>query len=178
MKCERCLIVAIGPGGLIGTKEGGLPWKSDEDFQFFRNTTAGWPVIFGENTYKNMPTTPLPNRLNIVVSTDAAPGIDPKGNLVFGSIESALDFAKNFSRVFIAGGRMVYKYALENNLVDRIFLSEIKGEFSGDVYFPIPDFQKWLSDNGWKMEYSTPSKSTAPEVLFMEWVNPPPPSVK
>ena len=166
---EKCLIVAIGENGLIGTKEGGLPWKSAEDFKFFRDTTQNWPTIFGENTYGCMPVTPLPNRLNMVVSLGAKDAINQKGNLVFGQIESALDFVKNFSKAFICGGRMVYKYALENDLVDKVYLTEVMGKFDGDVYFPIPEFPKWLENNGWKIESDETSGSANPPVRFTTW---------
>jgi len=170
MKNEVCLIVAIGPNGLIGTKDGRLPWRSEEDFRFFKQTTGGWPVIFGENTYKNLSRRPLSNRLNIMVSKDAPTGVDIMGHIVFRSIEGAICFAKNFSRIFIAGGAMVYKYALEKDLVDRIFLSELDGEFSGDVYFPFPNFRRWLKDNGWKMAYSESNDYATPPVRFTEWI--------
>ena len=38
--------------------------------------------------------------------------------------------------MFLIGGGQLYKYALENDLVDRIVASIIPGRHEGDVFFP------------------------------------------
>ena len=38
---------------------------------------------------------------------------------------------------------MVYKYAIENDLVDIIFLTRIHTHIAGDTFFPIIDMKKW-----------------------------------
>ena len=43
-------------------------------------------------------------------------------------IETAIQFASNYSKIFICGGRSVYKYCLENNLIDTIYLTEVSSE--------------------------------------------------
>jgi dihydrofolate reductase len=37
----------------------------------------------------------------------------------------------------------VYAQALEQNLADVIYATEIHGEFSGDAFFPVIDLDKW-----------------------------------
>ena len=38
---------------------------------------------------------------------------------------------------------MVYKYALEKNLVDIIYLTQIHAEIDGDTFFPKLNMKKW-----------------------------------
>jgi dihydrofolate reductase len=41
-------------------------------------------------------------------------------------------------KVFVIGGGEIYRHCLENNLVDRVLASEVKGydEVEGGVFFP------------------------------------------
>lgn len=122
-----CASVAIGPRGIIG-KDNVMPWHSKQDFYHFRTITTPYPCIFGRNTYMNMPKTPLPNRLNIVCSS----AFDNEYiNDVFyaHSLESAIDFVKfsgHWDKLFICGGSSIYKYALEKDLIDVLYLTKIK----------------------------------------------------
>ena len=44
------------------------------------------------------------------------------------------DFYKN---IFVIGGVEIYKYFIENNLINKYYITEIKQEFEGDTYFPM-----------------------------------------
>ena len=37
---------------------------------------------------------------------------------------------------FIIGGGQIYKLALENNLVDKIYLTKVHHAYDGDTFFP------------------------------------------
>ena len=50
---------------------------------------------------------------------------------------------KNKKEVFIIGGGEIYKYALEKNIVDIIFLTRIHTEMEGDTFFPKIDLKNW-----------------------------------
>ncbi len=43
--------------------------------------------------------------------------------------------------MFILGGAQIYELAL--NIADRIYLTEIHGEFEGDTFFPEIDSSVW-----------------------------------
>ena len=38
--------------------------------------------------------------------------------------------------IFIIGGQKVYEEVLKKDLVDKIYLSRVKGKYVGDKYFP------------------------------------------
>lgn len=63
------LIIACDPNGGIGY-ENKLPWTNIQgDLPRFKRLTDGHPVIMGRNTWDSLPKKPLPNRINIVVTT-------------------------------------------------------------------------------------------------------------
>jgi len=144
------LVVALGPDGIIGDKTS-LLWHSKKDFEFFKFVTMGKPCIFGYNTFFNLPTYPLKNRLNIVASLDYTKNSvvsTGKGSYVeVPSIEEGLILSNNYDDVIICGGRGIYEYALKNKLVNRIFFSEIDSSKLREkikalneedlVYFPV-----------------------------------------
>ena len=63
------LIIACDPNGGIGYQNR-LPWSNIQgDLPRFKRLTDGHPVIMGRNTWDSLPKKPLPNRINIVVTT-------------------------------------------------------------------------------------------------------------
>lgn len=154
-------IVAVGPNGVIG-HNGKMPWYSKQDFYHFRKITTPWPCIFGKNTFLGMPRKPLPNRLNIVCSSKYKNEFKD-GVFYANSLESAINYCGDFNQIFICGGGAVYKYALDNDLIDVMYLTKISSdELSRQIratpkaftYFPI-DINMFFK-NGWhaeKIEY-------------------------
>ncbi|WP_454300128.1 dihydrofolate reductase [Salana multivorans] len=51
---EVGMVWAQTPGGVIAA-DGHLPWDVPEDFQHFRDTVAGRPVVVGRATWESMP---------------------------------------------------------------------------------------------------------------------------
>lgn len=63
------LILACDPNGGIGY-ENRLPWTNIQgDLPRFKRLTEGHPVVMGRNTWDSLPKKPLPNRVNIVVTS-------------------------------------------------------------------------------------------------------------
>jgi dihydrofolate reductase len=63
------LILACDPDGGIGY-ENRLPWSNIQgDLPRFKRLTEGHPVVMGRNTWDSLPKKPLPNRVNIVVTS-------------------------------------------------------------------------------------------------------------
>ena len=100
------IVVAIDGDYGIG-KGSDLPWERNvEDMKFFKELTVGTgkyiaktpgnftvtnTVIMGRVTYESLPDNfrPLPNRINIVISTTLDPAQNP-GVIVFESLHDAL----------------------------------------------------------------------------------------
>ena len=97
----------------------------------------------GRKTYESIGR-PLTNRTNIVITRQADYSV--QGCIIVPSLEAAIEkacAAPGSEEIFINGGSEIYKQALEKNIVDRIYLTEIDAEFAGDAYFPEIDESKW-----------------------------------
>ena len=129
------LIVAMDQNRLIGDEKG-LPWRLPADLRRFRKLTTGKPIIMGRKTLEHIGG-PLNDRLNIVVTRQ--PHYAATGCVVAHSIEEALQLAKNAlpdlgaDEIMVIGGAEVYRQAMP--FVDRIYLTEVEGEFTGNTWF-------------------------------------------
>jgi dihydrofolate reductase len=128
------VIAAIGRNRELG-KAGAekLLWNIPEDFEHFKKTTMGKPVIMGLNTYNSIGR-PLPGRLNIVLSKDP---VEIQGVTVVDSLEKAYEVARatGADEVFNMGGASVYAQGIKD--ADRLYLTLIDADFpEADVFFP------------------------------------------
>ena len=128
------LIVAKSKHNVIGDK-GRIPWHIPNDLKRFKELTTGKTVIMGRKTFESLPEEykPLPNRINIVLSTDKT--YQTNCCIVTDDLKKALRKAGSDKEVFIIGGEQVYKEGLR--YADKIYVTEVDGEFKGDAYFPI-----------------------------------------
>ena len=131
------IIVAVSKNGVIG-KENDLIWDLPKDIKFFKETTLGHHVIMGRKNFESIPHNyrPLPNRTNIVITRNL--NYKAKDCIIVNSIKKAIDIAKKNGdkEPFIIGGGEIYKLALEENLVNKIYLTRIHHSFEGDTFFP------------------------------------------
>jgi dihydrofolate reductase len=141
---KKIIISAVGKNGVIG-KNGELPWHSKEEFQHFKNTTLGHPMIMGRKTFDSLKV-PLKGRKHLIVSHNKSLSYPFDEVEVFSSIKEAIESCekKNFEKVFIIGGGEIYRQALE--FVDELLISVMHFRADGDTYFP--DINK----NVWKEE--------------------------
>lgn len=130
------LIVAYDKNRVIGNK-GRIPWRIKGEQLRFKNLTTGNVVVMGRRSYEEIGR-PLPNRLTIVVSLTKC--FDEENVITVKSIEEAIEKAEG-KDVFISGGARIYEEALP--LCDKLFITEVDGEFEGDTYFPEFDEQKY-----------------------------------
>ena len=137
------IIVAVAnyyaeKGYAIG-KNGGIPWSCPQDMKWFKDTTIGHAVIMGRKTFDSLKK-PLKDRINIVItSKDIVTNSEEKVYTVK-SVEEAISLAKSLTMndIFIIGGASIYKYALEHDLVDKIYIDYLS-EFveDADAFFPL-----------------------------------------
>ena len=145
MEKRISLIVAVADNSMVIGKDNDLIWYLPKDLKYFKDTTENHHVIMGRKNYLSIPEKyrPLKGRTNIVITRKEA--FEAQGCVVMSSIETAIDYALNNGdkEPFIIGGGQVYKYVLENNLVDRMYITWVHDEFEGDTFFPEFDVEKW-----------------------------------
>lgn len=115
-----------------------LPWHLPTDFKRFKTLTTGHPLVMGRKTFESLLHQnggPLPNRENVVLTRHPT-RVDHPGIHVYSGLTEALDAFADAERVFIGGGAGVYRSVLDEGLADRLELTFVEGEFSGDTFFP------------------------------------------
>lgn len=131
------IISAMTKNSVIG-KDNKLPWNIPEEMKHFRKSTSGNTVLMGRKTFEGMGR-PLPNRNNIVISRTVS---SIEGCDVFPTIEEGIEKAKTYGKdIFIIGGSMIYELGIP--YADKMYLSYIKEDYSGDTYFPEFDENEW-----------------------------------
>ena len=130
-------VVAMDANRLIGA-DGGLPWRLPADLRFFRQLTLGHPLLMGRRTWESLPRRPLPERRNIVVTRQA--GYEAPGAELASDVESALAMVPA-GELMVIGGAAIYESLMAR--VDRLYVTEVEGDFSGDTWFPPFDATGW-----------------------------------
>ena len=82
---------------------------------------------------------PLPGRDNIVVTRDPAYRAD--GVQIVHSLEEAITATRNAEEAMVIGGAQLYAEALPK--AERMYLTLIDTDFSGDAYFPEYATNEW-----------------------------------
>ncbi len=97
--------------------------------------------MYGRKTFESIGK-PLPNRVNAVITSNKV----IEGVKVYSSLTNAIEKLKmEFpeKEIFIIGGGQIYKEALNNDLVDTLYITKIKKEvLDADTYFPEIDYRK------------------------------------
>lgn len=142
MKQPIIIIVGMTKDRVIG-KGNDLPWHISGDLQHFKRQTLGNTVIMGHNTYLSLKRPSLPGRSNIVIS----PELDSNEHItVCRTLDEALKTGQELGKkIFIMGGAYTYEHALP--YADYLYVSLVKKDYEGDVYFPIFEVDHWTKES-------------------------------
>jgi len=120
-------------------KDNKLLWHIKEDFNWFKKHTLGKVIVMGRNTYNSIGT-PLPKRLNVVLTKDK--NFKPHPDvIVMNSLEEVFIEFRHELEIMIIGGATLYEQCLP--LANRIYLTEIDKAFDADTHFPTFDTELW-----------------------------------
>ena len=139
------IIVAIARNGVIGKANGEMSWHVKEEFQHFKNTTLGFPIIMGRKTFETLGK-PLKGRLNIVVSKNKSYKTSFNEVVIKKSIDEAIDYCKSVKpeKIFVIGGGEIYKQAI--SFVDEMIITFMKFDAEGEVKFPLINSDDWNTE--------------------------------
>lgn len=142
-----------GRTGAIGNQNG-MPWHLSEDMRHFKELTISHPVVMGRRTWESMGSKPLPNRDNIVVTTD--PRYRAPGATVVSAAEDALDLARQETipadgmdrgEIWIIGGAKLFEHFF--SLADRAFVTDLDLEVPADTF--MPDMDDLVQERFWRV---------------------------
>lgn len=139
------IIAAMAEGNRGIGYQGGLPWSLPAELSHFHSVTLGHCLIMGRKTYESIGR-PLPGRKMVVLTRSGFQNVDGLGVKIVGSLPEALQVAEveyKETEVFIIGGEGVFKEALEQGIVQRIYLTKVHATVNADVFFPYFDDSEW-----------------------------------
>jgi dihydrofolate reductase len=161
------IIVATDKNGCIG-KKNQLPWHLPADLAFFKQTTSGQAILMGRKTYESIGK-PLPNRLNLVVSSQLS--LPELPNLkVFSNPEMVLDYCHraDIKSLYLIGGGQLYKQMLSQ--ATTILRTLVDTEVDAcDTYFPDLEAKSTFKLVG--SSFRAADEKNKFDVYFQEWVN-------
>ena len=140
---KLALIAAVADNGIVG-RNNTMPWHLPEDLKYFKRVTLGKPVVMGRKTWDSIGR-PLPGRTNIVISRQVNLVIE--GARVVADLPSALELAQSIGatddteELMVIGGSEIYALALP--LAQRLYLTEVHAEVTGDASFPDWNRGEW-----------------------------------
>ena len=140
------IIVAIDEKRGIG-KNNDLLFRIPEDGKRVRTLTSGHPLVMGRKTFASLGRL-LPNRSHIVITRnpDSLKEFSYQPEAIVSSIQEGIFAAQKFpgaDEIFIFGGGQIFKEAIEEGLVNRLYLTIVKGDYGADTFFPeYPQFTK------------------------------------
>lgn len=134
--------------GVIG-KDGKLPWSLPNDMKFFKEQTTGNAIIMGRKTFESMGEKALPNRVNIVLTSDKDYKADQV--LIFHTVEEILHYIEQHEgKYYLIGGTGIFRSMLA--YCTDLYRTTIEADFEGDVYFP----EELIDRNEWTLTKTIP----------------------
>ncbi len=144
------IIVAVGENGAIG-KNGDLLWHIKEDMLYFKETTQNHPVLMGRKTWESLQIKPLPQRHNIIISSNKDFVFPSKEISVLHSLQEVKKIQNFDTEVFIIGGGSIYKEFLP--ITNKIYLTKVYRSYTdADTFFPE------IKESEWKIVYQSEKK--------------------
>lgn len=135
------IIVAVAKNNVIG-KDNQLIWHLPEDLKRFKRLTTNHTIIMGRKTFESLGRV-LPNRKHVILCNDAEMNIDDENVEILDDISKLKKYKDSEEENFVIGGATIYKLLMP--YADKMYVTHIKEEFEGDVYFPE------ISEKDWKI---------------------------
>ena len=145
------LLVAMERNHVIGSNND-LPWHLPNDLRYFKEKTIGNTIIMGRKTFASIGRA-LPKRRNVVITRNSEIEF-PDGVEVIDNLDLVRQWNNEQpnEEFFIIGGGEVFNQAL--SFADRLYITWIDEDFTGDVYFPEFSIEK---------DWSLSSKNKGPK---------------
>ena len=130
------LIAATDLNSAIG-KNGSLLFKIPEDLKLFKKLTTGNIVLMGRKTFDSIGCKPLPDRINIVISS--VKKYENEDVITFDNLETAVEYSKQYfpdKDLYIIGGGQIYEQGIK--YADEVILTKYNKLYEyADTYFPV-----------------------------------------
>ena len=127
-----------------------IPWSLKPDMKHFREMTMNTTIIMGRRTWESIGSKPLPNRVNIVVTSNTA---SVNNCIACVCMADAIELAQGLLKpIFIIGGTSMYKEAIP--FASNVYLTRIKNSYNCDTFFPFYSLDRFQCEVGSWDEYN------------------------
>ena len=133
---EIVLVAAVAEANRVIGDGQDLPWHIPDDLRHFKRLTLGHPLVMGRRTFESVLHQfggPLPGRENVVLTRHPV-RVDHPGIHVYGSLDEVFETFGDRGQICIGGGATLYEQTLP--IADRLELTLVEGEYTGDTFFP------------------------------------------
>jgi len=139
------VIVACSLNGGIGLGNK-IPWHIPDELKYFKYITKNCPeglvnvVIMGKNTWNSLPKKPLPNRINVIISSTLKMTNEQNNIYIVSSLNEALDLCNKLDKIhkiFVIGGKQLYNEALNHPQCEKVYVTHILKYIVCDIFFPL-----------------------------------------
>lgn len=147
-------IVAVDNNWGIGSNNK-LLVSIPEDMRFFKEKTTNSIVVMGRKTYDSLPVKPLPNRINVVITSKVKEFEIDKNGTIFMAMHCFKNFLHMLSYLspidyYIIGGGQIYRDLLP--YCNTVYVTKINHSYNNaDTFFPNldkdEDWEELESDN-------------------------------
>lgn len=146
------IVVSIDSKNGIG-KNNDLLFRIPEDFKRMKKLIFGHPLVMGRKTFEAIGRV-LPENTSIIITQNpdyqfpdfVKTEKEKQKCIVVNSLEEGIEKAKESpgsDNIIVFGGGQIFKEALEKNLIDKLYLTIVEGDFGADTFFPeYPEFKK------------------------------------
>lgn len=135
----------------VGNK---IPWRSSEDFRWFKLTTEGRSLLMGRKTFESLPVFLKDRFIYVLSRTGSVNNEKYRGHEESFTIRN--DKNSIPSDVMVCGGEQIYQEFLP--YCSFLYLTTIEVEVEGDAFFPKFDH---LFES--KMSFALPPKEGQPD---------------
>lgn len=124
-------------------KHNDLPWHFPDDLKNFKHLTTGQVVVMGRKTWDSLPKKPLPQRVNIIISSSPLSpsfsfSLTSPDILVIPSFDILIEFRRYYYthlKWFIIGGSSLYDYFFDHpSYIDTIYWTLVLDRFQCDTF--------------------------------------------
>jgi dihydrofolate reductase len=120
-------------------KDGHLPWpRMAADIKRLHSLTKDKTIVMGERTYQEYQNVKHAFGVGEVIVISRSHSSLPDAQI--SSLEEVLDLSKT-KDLWVIGGATIFKLLI--NSANKMYLTEIDGDFDGDVFFPEYSLTDW-----------------------------------
>lgn len=138
---EIAIIVATDENNAIGRK-GQLLCHLPNDLKHFKQMTEHHTVVMGRKTFESLPKGALPNRKNIVLTSQKHAKFTDC--IVCHSLDEVWQHCENEDKIFFIGGEQIYRQIIDR--ANTLYLTRIHHTFDdADAFFPVINSEEWTT---------------------------------